>query len=66
MTQGMHPVEYSARVVEAWQQTLKPGGKLTPSGLGAEPVAAFGPHGVLIALLEDRDDVARALAVFVG
>jgi tRNA pseudouridine55 synthase len=41
------------------------GGRLTASGLGTEPVAAFGPHGEFIALLEDRDGQARTLAVFV-
>ena len=45
---------------------LSHGGKLTTSGLGDEVVAAFGPDGTFVALLEDRDDVARALAVFVG
>jgi tRNA pseudouridine55 synthase len=45
---------------------LSHGGKLTPSSNGAEPVAAFDPDGVFIALLEDRGGVARALAVFVG
>ena len=46
--------------------SLSHGGKLATSGLGDEPVAAFGPDGELIALLEDRGGVARALAVFVG
>jgi tRNA pseudouridine55 synthase len=45
---------------------LSHGGKLAPSGNGPEPVAAFDPDGVFIALLEDRGGVARALAVFVG
>lgn len=51
---------------------LSHGGSLTPSDSstrtprGDVPVAAFGPDGELIALLEDRDGVARALAVFVG
>jgi tRNA pseudouridine55 synthase len=45
---------------------LSHGGKLAPGGKGAEPVAAFDPDGVFIALLEDRGGVARALAVFVG
>jgi|SRR5450631_1086310 len=51
---------------------LSHGGKLTPSdsstrtARGDVPVAAFGPDGEFIALLEDRDGVARALAVFTG
>jgi len=47
-------------------QRLSHGGKLTPSMSGDLPVAAFGPDGEFIALLEDRDGVARALAVFTG
>jgi tRNA pseudouridine55 synthase len=53
-------------------QRLSHGGKLTPSdsstrtAQGDVPVAAFGPDGEFIALLEDRDGVARALAVFTG
>jgi tRNA pseudouridine55 synthase len=45
---------------------LSHGAKLPASGMGGEPVAAFGPDGALVALLEDRGDTARALAVFVG
>jgi tRNA pseudouridine55 synthase len=45
---------------------LSHGAKLSPSGHGGQPIAAFGPDGTLIALLEDRDELARALAVFVG
>jgi tRNA pseudouridine55 synthase len=44
---------------------LSHGGTLPPSGMGDVAVAAFGPGGVFIALLEDRDDRARTLAVFV-
>jgi tRNA pseudouridine55 synthase len=44
---------------------LSHGGKLPASDLGDEPVAAFGPDGVFIALLEDRANVARPIAVFV-
>jgi tRNA pseudouridine55 synthase len=46
--------------------SLSHGGRLTTSSLGDGPVAAFGPDGEVVALLEDRDGVARALAVFVG
>jgi tRNA pseudouridine55 synthase len=45
---------------------LSHGGRLAASDMGIEPVAAFGPDGVFVALLEDRDGAARALAVFVG
>jgi tRNA pseudouridine55 synthase len=45
---------------------LSHGGRLAASDMGSEPVAAFGPDGAFVALLEDRDGVARALAVFVG
>lgn len=45
---------------------LSHGAKLPASGIGVAPVAAFGPDGALVALLEDRGDTARALAVFVG
>ncbi len=45
--------------------TLSHGGTLPASDLGDLAVAAFAPDGVFIALLEDRDDRARALAVFV-
>src|SRR5665213_7244 len=38
------------------------GAKLSASGIEGEPVAAFGPDGAMVALLEDRGDVARALA----
>ena len=40
------------------------GGRLPASGT-AGPVAAFGPDGTFLALLEDRDGAARPLAVFV-
>ncbi len=42
---------------------LRHGAKLSPSGVDGI-VAAFGPAGDFIALLEDRDEVARAVAVF--
>ena len=45
---------------------LSHGGRLAASDLGSEPVAAFGPDGTFVALLEDRGGVARAIAVFVG
>jgi tRNA pseudouridine55 synthase len=45
---------------------LSHGAKLSASGMGGEPVAAFGPDGLLVALLEDRGDLSRSLAVFIG
>ena len=42
------------------------GGRLPAVGLGAGgPVGVFGPDGGLLALVEERDGVARPLAVFV-
>ena len=41
------------------------GGRLAPSGLGELPIAAFGPAGEFLALLEDRDGRAKPIAVFV-
>jgi tRNA pseudouridine55 synthase len=41
------------------------GGRLTPSGLGERPVAAFGPDGDFLALLQDLDGRAKPIAVFV-
>jgi tRNA pseudouridine55 synthase len=43
---------------------LSHGGKLSPTGAGPAPVAAFGPDGSLIALLADDAGRARSLAVF--
>jgi tRNA pseudouridine55 synthase len=58
---------FARRDLDAAQAlALSHGAKLPASGKGVEPVAAFGPDDELIALLEDRDGVARALAVFVG
>jgi tRNA pseudouridine55 synthase len=58
---------FARRDLDAEQAlALSHGAKLPASGKGGEPVAAFGPDGALVALLEDRGDTARALAVFVG
>jgi tRNA pseudouridine55 synthase len=58
---------FARRDLDAEQAlALSHGAKLSASGKGDEPVAAFGPDGALVALLEDRGDIARALAVFVG
>jgi tRNA pseudouridine55 synthase len=43
---------------------LSHGGKLSPTGAGPAPVAAFGPDGSLVALLTDDGGRARSLAVF--
>jgi tRNA pseudouridine55 synthase len=42
------------------------GGRLPALGAGADPVAAFGPDGSLVALLTEEDGRARSLAVFAG
>ncbi len=50
-------------------QTLTHGGRLPSSessGVDGTPVAAFGPDGTFIALLEDRGETAYPVAVFVG
>ena len=46
-------------------RSLSHGGRLPGAGRRAGPVAAFGPDGTLIALVEEKDGVARPLAVFV-
>jgi tRNA U55 pseudouridine synthase TruB len=43
---------------------LSHGGKLSATGAGPAPVAAFGPDGSLVALLTDDGSRARSLAVF--
>lgn len=45
-------------------RALAHGAKLTMTGSGESPVAAFGPDGGLVALLTDVDGQARSLAVF--
>jgi tRNA pseudouridine55 synthase len=55
-------------------RSLSHGGRLPGPGPGqdpgpggeAGPVAAFGPDGTLIALVQEKDGVARPLAVFVS
>jgi tRNA pseudouridine55 synthase len=42
------------------------GARLTPTGTGEAPVAAFAPDGSLVALLTDSGGLARSLAVFAG
>jgi len=43
---------------------LSHGGKLSATGTGPAPVAAFAPDGSLVALLTDESGRARSLAVF--
>jgi tRNA pseudouridine55 synthase len=45
-------------------RSLSHGGKLSATGTGTAPVAAFGPDGSLVALLTDDAGRARSLAVF--
>ena len=46
-------------------RSLSHGGRLPGAGSETGPVAAFGPDGTLIALVQEKDGVARPLAVFV-
>jgi tRNA pseudouridine55 synthase len=46
-------------------RSLSHGGRLPGAGGETGPVAAFGPDGTLIALVQEKDGVARPLAVFV-
>ncbi|HEX3389224.1 MAG TPA: tRNA pseudouridine(55) synthase TruB [Streptosporangiaceae bacterium] len=46
-------------------RSLSHGGRLPGVGGETGPVAAFGPDGTLIALVQEKDGVARPLAVFV-
>ena len=46
-------------------RSLSHGGRLPGAGGETGPVAAFGPDGTLIALVQEEDGVARPLAVFV-
>jgi tRNA pseudouridine55 synthase len=66
------PLAEAARVAfdvrelsEAEVRALRFGQRVTASGRGTpeRPVAAFGPGGALVALLEDRGDQARSLLV---
>ncbi|HET8614397.1 MAG TPA: tRNA pseudouridine(55) synthase TruB [Actinomycetales bacterium] len=51
------------RLDAAEAATLRFGQRVTASGLGDGPVAALGPDGDLVALLEDRAGQARSLLV---
>lgn len=54
----------SRNVDEAAAVVISHGGPLPASGVPG-PVAVFGPDGGFLALVEDRDEVTRVLAVFV-
>ena len=55
---------FPVRELDAEQTVLLSHGRRLPAlGLGTGPVAAFGPDGVLVALVEERDGVARPLLV---
>jgi tRNA pseudouridine55 synthase len=57
---------FPARPLDAAEaRTLSHGGRLPAQGLDCGPVAAFGPDGTLIALVEEKEGQARPLAVFV-
>jgi tRNA pseudouridine55 synthase len=51
------------RLDAAEATTVRYGQRLTASGLGEGPVAALGPDGDLVALIEDRGGRARSLLV---
>jgi tRNA pseudouridine55 synthase len=51
------------RLSEAEATTLRYGQRLPASSLGEGPVAALGPRGDLVAVLEDRGGQARSLLV---
>ncbi len=53
------------RLTEAEARSLAHGGRLAGLGQHTGPVAAFGPDGTLIALIQEQDAQARPLAVFV-
>jgi tRNA pseudouridine55 synthase len=57
---------FPSRVLTGEQaRWLSHGGRLPGTGAAPGPVAAFGPDGTLIALVEEQDGEARPLAVFV-
>jgi tRNA pseudouridine55 synthase len=55
----------SRQLTEAEARWLSHGGRLPGEGVSGGPVAAFGPDGTLIALVEEKDGQVRPLAVFV-
>lgn len=55
----------SRQLTDAEARWLSHGGRLPGTGAAPGPVAAFGPDGTLIALVEENGDKVRPLAVFV-
>ena len=55
----------SRLLTDAEARRLSHGGRLPGSGAAPGPVAAFGPDGTLIALVEENGGQAKPLAVFV-
>lgn len=55
----------SRSLTEPEAHSLSHGARLPAAGLGPGPVAAFGPDGTLVALVEEHGGAARPLAVFV-
>jgi tRNA pseudouridine55 synthase len=53
------------QLTEPEARSLAHGGRLAGLGQHTGPVAAFGPDGTLIALIQEQDGQARPLAVFV-
>ncbi len=46
-------------------KTIAHGGFLPSPGLGEGPIAVFGPDGAFLALVEERGERAKPIAVFV-
>ena len=58
--------EFPRRDVTAQEaERVTHGGTLPATGLGPGPVAVYGPDGGFLALVQDKGDLARPLAVFV-
>jgi tRNA pseudouridine55 synthase len=63
-------VDVATRVFPSWEpaaddaRRLSLGQRLPPVGLPSGPVAALGPDGALVALVEERDDAVRPAVVF--
>jgi tRNA pseudouridine55 synthase len=53
------------RLTEAEARVMSHGGRLPAAGRGTGPVAAFGPDGEFLALVEEKGGQYRPLAVFV-
>lgn len=53
-------------VTAAEARRVAHGGRLPVAGFGPGPVGVFGPDGSLLALMEERADATKPLAVFAG